>query len=353
MKIENDNANRPAAQDEIISLSEIARMILRHKVKIAVFTVLVTTFTAVLSFLSPRAYKAEGLLQVIPPVTVIDDKIDRDLFETIIISRLETIQSAFIMEEVYAALNPGTGAQAGSELQARVKISRPPKSNLIVITAVDQSAEGAVAIIRTWIQKYLASIRYNNVQTALAQVRTMLKKAQAGLMEAQAKAEQMKTHAEEIKPLIDVARGIDNQQLWRELADNAAPEKLKNLAQMHIRGQEQNSDYLTAKALFYNADQVLAAAIANRNYFQAVENYLEFKARAPAEGAVNPAQFPSNAVQFAETMLKSTDVIEVGKPALKSSARGASRKILITFLGSLLAAALCAYLAEWLKTIKI
>lgn len=351
----NQTINPPPEPDpEIISLADTVRMILKHRFKIAIFTVLVTTFSAVLFFLSPRQYKAEGLLQVIPPITIVDERIDRDLFETIIISRLQTIQSAFIAKDVCTALNTGTVAISAADLQGKVKITRPPKSNLIILTATDPSSQRAITIVKLWIQKYLASIRRNNVSTALCQVRSMLKKAQAGLMETQAKANQMKAIAEQTHPVIDLARGIDNNQLWQELADNAPPDKLKNLSQIHIKGQEQNADYLTVKTMFYNADQALAAANANRNFLQEVEGYLESKDREMENGtAANPASFSSNAVQFAGTMLKATDVIEIGEPALKGSSRGASSKTAIAFFVSLIAASLCAYLAEWIKTIKI
>ena len=194
----------------------------------------------------------------------------------------------------------------------------------------------------------------NNVYVALCQVRELLKKAQSGLMETQAKVNQLKALAEQTKPLIDIARGIDDAQLWRELGDNASADKLKNLSKIHISGQEQSSEYLTVKTMLYNVDQTLAAATANHDFLQDVERYLEHKVRQLANHSVVPAaQFSSNAVQFAETMLKSTDVIEVGVPALKGSSRGALRKTAIVFFISLVAASFCAYLYEWCKTIKI
>jgi len=347
--------NRPAnAEEDVISLSEIARMILKHRLKIAIFTILVTAFSAVVFALSPRQYKAEGMLQVMPPVTVVDDKIDRDLFETIIISRLQTIQSAFIAKDVCASLNTtNTAVMTVSELQGMVKINRPPKSNLIIITASSPSPSQALAIVKLWINKYLASVRKNNINVALSQVRTMLKKVQAGLLESQAKTDELKALSAQTPPLVDLARGIDDVPLWQELAANAPAEKIKNLSQIHIKGQEQNKEYLTLKTMIYDASQVSAAAEANHNFFREVETYLELKGRQIENPDIVIPQSSSNTVLFAENMLKITDVVEMGEPAFKTSPRKALQKTFVVFFVSLLAASFCAYLAEWFKTIKV
>lgn len=341
------------AQEEFISFSDIVRMILKHRLKIAVFVGLVTIISAVFFLLSPRTYTAEGFMQVIPPVTTIDEKIDRDMFETIIISHIQTIQSAFITKEVADAINHGQPRIPVPILQQQMKIVRPPKSNLITLTASAKSPDLAVGIVQLWIEKYLASMHKNNINIALSQVRSMLKKTQAGLMETQAKAAQLKTIAEQTKPLIDLARGIDNNQLWRELADNAAAEKINSLSKIHIQGQEQNSEYLTVKTMYYNADQALVALNANLNFLIEVENYLQYKTTQDEKPLPAPAQFSSNSVLFAETMLKATDLIQVGEPALKKSQRGALRKTLIVFVASLCIASFCGYLCEWCKAAKI
>jgi hypothetical protein len=100
-------------------------------------------------------------------------------------------------------------------------------------------------------------------------------------------------------------------------------------------------------------DQALAAVTANRNFLRDVEKYLEYKTSQVNDQSVVAANVSSNAVEFAETMLKTTDVIEIGEPALKGSARGALRKTAIVFFISLVAASFCAYFCEWCKTIKI
>jgi capsular polysaccharide biosynthesis protein len=355
MKNETKPADQNADQmiestEEYISFAQIARMILKHRRKIAVCTILFTAIAAAFFLLSPRQYKAEGFLRVIPPVATIDEKVDRDWFETIIISHLQMVQSSFIAEEVAAALGSNAKTSA-ADIQNRMKIVRPLKSNLIALTATFPAPDQAVAIVRLWIQEYLASVRANNINVALCQVRSVLKKAQAGLMEMKAKNDVLKMRVEQTKPLVELARGINDNQLWREVAENAPADKVNKLSNIHITGQEQNEEYLALKTMFFAADQTLAAAAANCAFFQEVETYLEYKARVLQNHAtVQPAQISSNAVQFAETMLKATDVIEVGTPALKSSSRGVARKTAIVFFISLMAAALCAYLCEWFKS---
>lgn len=347
------NVQNPYPQEDFISFSEILGMILRHRRKIFVLVMLVTIVTAVFSFLSPRQYQAEGFLQVIMPATM-----DQTGFETTIISHLQTIRSAFLAKEVADVVNAklaGT-ADAGISpiaLQNCIKITRPPKSYLITVTGSFSSPDKAILIVQTWIQKYLASIRKNNVDVALGQMRLLLKNAQSGLIESQAKTDQLKERAEQTKPFIDLTRGIDNTQLWRELGESVPADKLKSLSNIHIRDQIQNDDYVAVKTMFYNADQTRAANMANRNFLQDAVKYLEYKAGQLNNHSVGAANYSSNAVEFTETMLKTTDIIEVGEPALKSSSRGALRKTAIAFFASLVAASFCAYLCEWFKTIKI
>jgi len=356
------NETKPASQnhqtneatEEYISFTQIARMILKHRRKIAAFVVLATVAAAVFFLVSPRQYKAEGFLRVIPPVTTIDEKVDRDWFETIIISHLQMIQSSFIAEEVAAAGNADNIKMSAADIQNKMKIVRPLKSNLISVTAISSAPEQSVTLVRLWIQKYLASVRMNNINVALCQVRSVLKKAQSGLMEMQAKNDVLKMRVEQTKPLVELARGINDNQLWKEVADSAPADKVNKLSKVHITGQEQNEEYLALKTMLFSADQTLAAAAANCALFQEVENYLEYKARTlQNQATVQAPRISSNAVQFAETMLKATDVIEVGAPALKSSNRGAARKTMIVFFISLVAASMCACLCEWLKSAQI
>lgn len=352
------NIQKPDSQDEFISFSEILGMTLRHRRKIAVFVMLVTIVSAVFFLLSPRQYKAEGFLQVIFPASVIGEKVDQAAFETIIISHLQTIQSAFLAKEVADTLNAESAGTADAginpiDLKKSIKIIRPPKSFLITVAGTFSSPDEAILVVQTWIEKYLAGMRINNINVLLCQVRALLKNAQAGLMEVQAKSDQLKAHAEQTKPLIELARGIDNNQLWREVAENAPADKLKNLSNIHISGQEQSSEYLTIKTMFYSVDQSLVAIKANLNFLRDVERYLEYKTVQLNNHSAGAPDCSSNAVEFAETMLKTTDVIELGKPALLSSARGALRKTAIAFFISLVAASFCAFFCEWFKTIKI
>ena len=358
MATETNNSNQAGVPDcepreEYISVADIARMILKHWLKIAMFVMLVTIVSAVIFLLMPRQYKAEGFLQVITP-TMKGGKVDQASFETIIISHLQAIQSVFIADEVAGAISTEAIEITSSELNQKVKIIRPPKSNLIVLTADFSSPDQAVAVLRTWIKKYFASIYKNNINTGLYQIRLMLKKTQGELIDLQARVDQLETRIEQTRPLVDFVRGIDNSRLWRELATNAPAEKLKDLSNIHVNGQEQSEEFLNLKTMLYNADQVLASTVANRGFYKDVEGCLEYKLRQMNDLHAGQApQFSSNAVLYVKTMLKITDVIEIGEPVVKSSYRGALRKTAVAFFVSLVAASFCAFFCEWYKTVKI
>ena len=344
-------------QDEFISLSEILGMILRHRRAIAVLVFLATAISAVIFILSPRQYKAEGFLQVIPPITSIDEKVDQGAFETIIISHLQTIQASFIAKKVADVINKQSAGTVNAEitpmnLQRKIKVIRPPKSYLITLEGTYSSPDMAILLVKTWIEKYLAAIRKNNVNVALSQVRSLLKKAQAELIENQGKVNQLTSRAEQIKALVDLSRGIDDTQLWREVSNNSSPDKLNNLSKIHISDQEQSEDYLVLKEALYEVDVDFGAAKASSDFFQNVEKYLEYRAGQFEKRSNGTTDFPSNTVEFAETLLKTTDIIEIGQPALKNMSKGVLRKTAIVFFISLFVASFCAYLREWFKTIK-
>jgi uncharacterized protein involved in exopolysaccharide biosynthesis len=332
-------------------------MILRHRRVIAVVVFLATAISAVYYILAPRQYKAEGFLQVIPPITSIDEKVDQMAFETIIISHLQAIQASFIAREVAEAINKQPGAATKVEitpmdLQKKIKVIRPPKSYLITLEGTYSSPDMATMLVKTWIEKYLFAIRKNNANVALCHVRSLLKKAQVELIENQAKVNQLMSRAEQLKSLVDLSRGINDTQLWREISENVSRDKLNNLSKIHISDQEQSKDFIALKEALYEVDQDFAAAKGSSDFLRGVEKYLEYRAGQVDKRPDSALDTSSNTVEFAETLLNTTDIIELGLPALKYTSKGVLRKTLIAFFASLLLASFAAYLREWFKTIK-
>jgi len=53
------------------------------------------------------------------------------------------------------------------------------------------------------------------------------------------------------------------------------------------------------------------------------------------------------AVQYVSTILKASDIVTFGEPALLTSSRGAGLKIGLVFISMLILACLTAFLYEW------
>lgn len=338
--------------EEFLSLRDILIMILRHRWKITIFVLLITILAGVLFLLSPRSYKAEGYLQVIPPVSI-EGRVDKNLFETTIISHLQKVRSAFVAQRVADMLRTEGIEIDVIKLQNNVKISRPPKTDLIRVVASGSSPEMAVSIVCSWVQQYLDSVSENYITVALSHVCALLKKAQADVAAKRGAVSQVKSRAAEVGPLVTLSRAVDDQQLWKELAEKVEPESLKQLADIHIKGQEESSEYLTLKAVLLHTERDLASALANRDFYQEVERILEAElASVGSSGKAEsdaPSEGLSDANRYVKSVLRSIEIIQFGEPALMSSSRGALKKTSLVFVVSLFLACVCVFTVEWLK----
>ncbi len=338
-----------AAEADMISLREILVMILRHRWPIAIFVLLVTAAAGVFFLCQPRVYMAEGCVQVIAPVSL-EGRVDQGLFETMIVSHLQRISSAFLAKNTATELQAAGITITPLELSRRVKITRPPKTDLIRLMVTDKSPETALAVIRLWIGLYQESIQKNNIRTALSQVRLMSKLAQSEAMEKQAAADQLKAQALQTSPLVTVSRAVDDRQLWNDLTQAAATnaEVMKKLSEVHIKGQELNAEYIHLKNMLFAAEQVASVAKARRDFYREVERLLEARANTGAQAPDAAVERrDSEADLYVQTILKSTEVIQFGEPGLLAGSRGALKKTALVFAGALLLACLVAYVEEW------
>lgn len=341
-----------AGEEEFLSLREILVMILRHRWPVAIFVAALTAAAGAFFFLQPSIYKAEGYLQVIPPVSL-EGKVDRELFETRVVSHLQRASSAFIAKDVAAALS-ATGYQfTPLKLEQKIAITRPPKTDLIRMVVEDKSADTAKLIVRQWIAHYLASFQHNNIRTALPQIRQLLKQSQGDFMELQAVVEKMRSLAALTAPLVTVSRAVDDRQLWNDLTQKATPDAdaMKKLAEVHIKGQEQSSEYLGLKASLYQAEQSLASSTAKREFLLQVEQLLERRlATNGADGSTNPPATNavlSDAETYVKMIIQNVEIVQFGEPGLIVSKRGAWKKTTMVFVGALILACLGAFLCEW------
>ncbi len=339
--------------DDFLSLREVLAMILRHRWPVLIFVVLVTLSGGVFFLSQPREYLTEGYLQVIPPLSP-EGRVDKDLFETKIVSHLQKASSAFLAKNVAAALQEQGIALQPLELQRKIKIIRPPKTDLIRITAHADSAAQSLLLVRLWIERYLESIQKNNISTALAQTRLQLQRSQAELMEHHAGVDQLQAQIGQSAPLITVLRSVDDQQLWSDLAQPAGPdaESLKKLSAIHIKGQEQSQEYLDLRNALIVAQGQLAAAQAHQEFYQAAEEMLEAHAEKKSVSQAVPVTTTNPAILaaaelYVKSILKGTEVVQFGTPGLISDSRGLLKKTGLVFLAALALASFAALLREW------
>lgn len=340
--------------EEFLSLRDILIMILRHRWAISLVVLLVTLAAGIFFITRPRSYKAEGYLQVIAPVFP-EGRVDKGLFETMIASHLEKASSAYIAGNVAILLNNQGFKITPLTLERQIKITRPPKTDLIRLVAGGASADKALLIVRLWVREYLASIQQNNIHAALSRSRLLLKQSQSALMETQATADKMRAQVAQSSPLITLSRAVDDRQIWSDLTQNAAPdpEALKKLAAIHIKSQEQSKEYINLKMAMLTTEQVLSVALARRNLYQEVERILEAKTTLNGsfiDGKPVPTNAaPSEAELYVNTLIKGSEIVQFGEPGLISATRGALKKTGLFFLASLGLACFGAFMREWGK----
>ncbi|MBU0714472.1 MAG: hypothetical protein KJ964_03820 [Verrucomicrobia bacterium] len=340
--------------DEFLSLRDILIMILRHRWAIFLFVILVTLAAGIFFINRPRSYTAEGYLQVILPLSS-EGRVDKELFETMIASHLQKASSAYIARNVSALLNDQGLKITPLALEKQIKITRPPKTDLIRMVAWETSADEALLIVRLWVREYLASIQKNNIYAALSQSRLLLKQAQSELMERQATVDKMKVQVAQSSPLVTLSRAVDDRQIWNDLTQKAAPdpEALKKLSAIHIKGQEQSEEYINLKMALLTTDQALSAILARRNLYQEVVRILETKIASNGsfiDGKLAPTNAaPSEAEFYVNTLMKSSEIVQFGEPGLISAARGALKKTGLFFIASLALACFGAFMCEWCK----
>jgi len=344
-----------SSEDDFISLRDILAMILRHRWPIAIVVLVVTVAAGIFFLMQPRVYQAEGYLQVIAPVSL-EGNVDKNLFETMIISHLQRASSAFLAKNVAAVLKTDGIDITPLELSRKIKITRPPKTDLIRLVAGEKSSDNALLIVRHWISLYQVSVQKNNIRAALSQIHLLLKKSQSDTMEKQAAVDKLKSQADQTASLVTVSRSVDDRQLWSDLAQKVPPdsEALKKLSEIHIKGQEQSAEYINLKITLNNAEQLLSTALAKRTFYQDVEQMLDARASANGNDKVKKSEGSakgSEAELYVQTILKSSDIIQFGEPGLISAKRGALKNTVLAFVVVLFLSCFCAFLYEWGKGI--
>lgn len=343
-----------SAPDEFLSLRVMLGMVFKHRRAIAAFVLLITLAAGILFISLPKQFEAEGFLQVIAPAPQ-EGRVDKDLYETMIVSHLQKVASAFMGRNVAALLTNQGMPTEPLVLKKKIKIIRPSKTNLIRVTAKATSADQALLIVRLWIREYLSTLEINNIHSALSQIRGQFRQAQSELMEKQAAVDKLRAQISQTTPLVTLSRAVDDRQIWSDLAQTTVPasDDFKKLAEIHIKGQEQSAEYVNLKNRVAESEQALAAVAARRNLYREVARILEeritvnvsFQETKAALTNVPAAEFEL----YVEMLTKTSSIIQFGEPGLISAGRGALKKTGAVFLAALALACFAAFLREWGK----
>jgi hypothetical protein len=336
-------------EEEFLSLREIIQMVLVHKGKIGLSVLIITAVAAVFFLMSPRQYVAEGFLEVVPQRQE-DGTIDHTEFGTLISSHLAKMQSTFLAEKIVRSISNKNISITSLSLQKAVNINRPRESDLIRVEIARSDPSLALSIVENWINEYLRSIHKNNISSTLNSIRRNLQDTEITIEQKEAVIKQLKNSLNESTPLINLSKGIEDEQLWMELSNGIDPAELKRLSQIKIGYQEQNEEYLKLKSSLINAEQDLAVIIADREFYENAEKILEEKKRGESTEQTSEAEI-SKAERYVNRAINNTSIIPFGEPAIVSAKRGALKKTGIVFIISLFIAAVWAFSYEWLKPV--
>ena len=334
-----------------LTFREIMQMAFRHKGRIAIFTLVVTVVAAVLFILQPRMYEAEGMFQVMPLMRI-NERVDRDLFETAILSHLEYVKSPMISIRVANELAKAGTAMNGNALRNSVRIKRPAKTSIISIQASARTPETAVLIAQLWMDEYMKIITESNVQKALYQVRSLINESYDKGLEKKARAEEMRSQAAKVENdrFANVSRSVDNTEPLKNLGDSVDGTTLKILTGSHLLSKE--IEYLLVKGVLLFAEQDAHSTQSRSEFYQKAIDYLETPARQSTDAPKKETGATNSNLEverYAQTLLDTRDIVSLGNAALFRDSRGALLKTSIVFVIALFVSCLSAFFVEWIR----
>jgi len=344
---------RPAAGDhEFLTLADIVRMMWRHRWKILVVTLLAGVVAAAVALSKPAGFESSTMLQVVPEYAR-DGRVDRDQFETSVLSHLELVQSPVIASSVLRQLDP---PEELARLLDRVKITRPPKTSLIRLAARARTADRALATCRLWVKEVLAAVDQKNLEKAQIFVRTRMKDLQDDWIKYTAAAADVRARAERLQGerLVTVARSVDDTVLWRDLTVGVSPADASRMTNLFLKSQEINDEYLDIQRQLSLAEQQSAGARAARGFYQAALGILEARLESrpdKAEGVTTDSF--EEARQYVDALVKARDILPMGDPIVYPAKRGATKTIGLAVFGAFIASCFLAFLVEWFKQAHI
>ena len=134
--------------------------------EIVAFVLLTTLASAIFFITRPKQFEAEGYLFQVPPTVSQEGR--SELSKSLSSRICRTATSAHMSKNISAILNNREIQVSPLEIEKKINITRPPKTDLIRILAKDTSADGAVLIAELWIQEYLRSLQESDLGESLA-----------------------------------------------------------------------------------------------------------------------------------------------------------------------------------------
>lgn len=339
--------------DDFISLAELVRMVWRHRRKIIIVSGLVTLVVAVITLMSPRPFEASAMMEVMPEYGR-DGRVDKDLFETSILTHLETAKSPVIGMSVLKGCRELQNEVNLQWLMNKITVSRPTRTSIIQCKITMPSKEKALKIVDAWRNETLHEIERKSIEKALIFVRGRMRDLQeqwlshtAALNEARRIAEQLEDHK-----LVTVSRSVDDTVLWQDLVKASENEALKRMGDIHLKSQEINQEYLDARNRLADNEQRAAAAIMSRAFYFKVVTLLEELLDSPSvvfDYDDSEDEIFREALDYVKALTRAKEIVPLGSPVVYHAPRGAAKKTVIAGFGVFMLSCMLAFAYEWAK----
>lgn len=350
--VQNEPAG-PPPEDDFISLRDMVKMVLKHRRRIAAFTTVVTLIAGAAFFATPRKHGAAAVLQVSMPERA-DPRSDRDEHEANILSHQEYLNSPAMALRTAEELQR-RGVETGVfALRRSVTVSRPPRTNLLIIKASAKSEDEAIAMAKAWRAAYMDVLSEQSVQRAIELVRRRVALLHDEWLTKTSQAAELRRHAEalEDEKTITLSRSIEEGELWKRLADGADERELKKLSDIHFKNEEFNQEYMMIRNALMHADRDSHSAAYMLAFYGQALDILTGEDEHAFGLPVNDGEKDSlarRARSYVNLLLDMRDVFAIGEPSPVPIARGAGKRTVVVLFAAFFVASAAALGVEWLR----
>lgn len=339
-----------------INLSELTRIIINYRLIIFSCTLATLLGTLFYLYFKPPLFEAKIVIDVFPEYSL-GARIDKDFFETRVLTQFETISSLSIIEQVREELAKDPHFNWSLEkLHRALKITRSPKTSIVIGSIKATDPDKALKILNSWQTQIFHTARQKTLNTTLLSAHTRLKELQDSWLGhvADMKSAQNEVNRLEEHKYIYVSRTLDESAL-RQGESHKPLNPPQDTARLQLLAQEINPEYLDARKRLAETTGKAAEITETRVFYLDI---IQEIARIFQSGTHNQPQEPGNesemrAREYLKTCIDSKTIIPLGNAVFQQI----SRKILfktILFSACALALSICAafayeYLADAAK----